>query len=342
VLLSAHGAKMMASRLIAIRQDTVMFNRTKFLAPAAALLAAQLAGCASLPAISIPSAAPVDSTARMAPDRREILRAPPIAQAAFWGEEVRKDPNDREAMERWAENLRLAGNTSLAADVTGPALERWRDNPSLLRTRGLSFIAIGRGDAAIEALSRAVRVSPKDAKLVSALAVAHDVAGDVEEARSLHERARKMAPTEQSVALNQAVSIMMAGDPVAAEGILRPLAERADANASVRQNLALAVGLQGRLSEAERLLLTDAPPAEAEKTLSWLRASNRAVQQTAAGRPTMSPVAVQPAATSAAGVDVAVDQAEPAAAAQTPPDAVSPESKRDTSTFRLRPRIKDG
>jgi len=244
---------------------------------ALALLAAtSLAACATngqQRADVDPASAAADQPQRH-PDRRaraDIAHQDMLTQMAFWAGEYDSFPNDLEAAQKFSECLRQAGRADRAVTVAGEALQRFPQDPALLRTYGLAQIAAQDPQDALRPLALLAEADPHDWKVRSALGAALDQLGRYDEARQAYAEALAISPNEVSVIVNEGVSHLMEGDPAAAEPILRQAVAMPNAPPQARQNLAIALALQGKFGEAEQLERIDLPPAQAAANMQYLR-----------------------------------------------------------------------
>jgi len=203
--------------------------------------------------------------------RAEIAHQDMLTQMAFWAGEYDSFPNDLEAAQKFSECLRLAGRADRAVTVAGEALQRFPQDPQLLRTYGRAQIAARDPQDALRPLALLVAADAHDWKDRSALGAALDQLGRYGEARQAYAEALAIQPNEPGVLTNQGVSHLMEGDPAAAEPILRQAAAQPNAPPEARQNLAIALALQGKFGEAEQLERIDLPPAQVAANMQYLR-----------------------------------------------------------------------
>lgn len=206
-----------------------------------------------------------------AEERAAIENQDLLTQAAFWAEAHQTNPGDKEAAFKLSDVLRKLNNFERAAQVARQALALHPEDGPLLSAYGMALTGMGRGQSAIEPLSRALRNESNDWRLANALGVALEQTGRTDRARAQFEQALVLSGGDAAVLNNLALSHMLGGDPERAETLLRRAADRDEAGPEVRQNLALALALQGRFEEAERQALVDATPDMAEASLAYIR-----------------------------------------------------------------------
>lgn len=224
------------------------------------------------PTASAPAAAPAAKPVRATAEERALIaRQPPLSRAAFWAQEVTRDPRDPLAGVEFSAALRSLGKAGEAAAAAEAVLAFNPDHVDALLALARAQIARGQAFHAIAPSRQAQRLAPNDWRAPSLLGVAYEAVDRPAEARTAWEQALKLSPDNPAVLANLALSWAAAGDLPRAEGLLRRAAARPEAGAQVRQNLALVLGLQGKTAEAERLIRDDLPPEQAAANLAWLR-----------------------------------------------------------------------
>ena len=113
---------------------------------------------------------------------------------------------------------------------------------------------------------------PRDWRVYSLLALAHDQNQQPQEARAAYGQALALAPDNPAVLSNLGLWYATHGQPVLAETYLRRAVAQPEAGAQERQNLALVLGMEGKLADAESLMREDLPPEVAAGNLAYLRA----------------------------------------------------------------------
>ena len=231
---------------------------------------------AKVPAVAAPSpeagpAAPAKATAQ---ERAEVARLDPLARAAFWSNQAQIDPRDPVAGVNLAQALRGLGRYEEAAAAAGAVLIMAPDNMDALLEAARAHVERGQGFYAVERLTHAIQLAPKDWRPVSLMAIAYEQTSRDAEALASHRAAVALAPDAPVPLANLAMYLAGHDQLGEAETLLRRAAAMPAANAQVRQNLAMVLGLQGRVAEAEPLLRRDLPPEQANANLALLRAAN--------------------------------------------------------------------
>ena len=203
--------------------------------------------------------------------RALVARQPPLTRAAFWAQEVGRDPRDAEAGVQLSAALRGMGKAEEALGAAEAVLAFRPDHVDAMLEVARAHIARGQAFHAVAPTRQAQLLAPRDWRAPSLLGVAYEAVDRPAEARSAWETALQLSPENPAVLANLALSWAAAGDLPRAEGLLRRAAARPDAGMKVRQNLALVLGLQGKTTEAERLIRDDLPPEQAAVNLAWLK-----------------------------------------------------------------------
>ena len=132
-------------------------------------------------------------------------------------------------------------------------------------------VAAGKGFYALDPLRKAQALAPRDWRVYSLLAVAHDQNRQPEEARTAYGQALTLAPDNPAVLSNLGLWYASHGQAAQGEVYLRRAVAQPSATAQERQNLALVLGMRGDLAGAERLMREDLPPDVADANLAYLR-----------------------------------------------------------------------
>ena len=203
--------------------------------------------------------------------RAQAERLDPLARSVFWSREAQVDPRDAEAGVKLAASLRALGRYDEAAQAAGQVLILDPRNVEALIETARAHVAKGQGFYAVEPLTQAQSLAPRDWRVPSLLGVAYDQVSRFEDARAAWAQALQLSPDNPAVLTNMALHYAAQGDVARAETLLRTAAARPGATLQTRQNLALVLGLQGKTAEAEQILRRDLPPEQVEANLAWLR-----------------------------------------------------------------------
>ena len=256
--------------------------------PTATVLLLLLAACAVAgpasawpfgPAKPAPAAAAKPDPAAAAPpkkanpqERAAANRLDPLSRSAFWAREAGNDPTDAQAGVELAAALRGLGRYPEASDAAGKVLVLYPDNEDALLESARASIAAGKGFYALDPLRRAEKLAPRDWRVYSLLAVAHDQNQQPEEARTAYGQALTLSPDNPAVLSNLGLWYATHGKPAEGETYLRRAAAQPGASPQERQNLALVLGMEGKLADAESLMREDLPPEVAAGNMAYLRA----------------------------------------------------------------------
>lgn len=233
---------------------------------ALALLAgATLAGCVTGPATPVEksmvdtaiaenSALPASREERDLADRKDLL-----SQAAFWGKEYEKNPNEYEASVKLARTLRALGSSQKAMEVATQALVRKPGDVDLTLIYAQAALNNGEPESAATMLARAEQAGSGDWRMMSVIGVVMDQLGKHPEARLYYEKALTLSPGNPRVLSNLGLSLALDNQPAKAEEVLRQAAQAAGTDTRVTQNLALVLGVQGKFEEAAAVERPDMP-----------------------------------------------------------------------------------
>ena len=238
-----------------------------------------------------PSATPAPAAAqpphKASPQARaDADRLEPLARAAFWGREAQIDPTDITAAVQLAAALRALGQFDAAIQSVGHALVIEPNNMDALMESARDYVAEDQGFYAIDPLTKAEALAPKDWRPLSLMGIAYAQVRRVDDAQAVWRQALALSPDNPAVLTNMAMQLVQQGDAASAETLLRRAAAQAGANLTVRQDLTLVLGLQGKLGEAETLLRRDLPPDQADADLAYLQAVS---SKTVAAAPAPAP-----------------------------------------------------
>jgi len=217
--------------------------------------------------------APAPARRRATPEERAAAaRLDPLAQAAFWGRAIEVDPTDVEAGLHMARALRALGRYAEAGQAADRVIVVQPNNRDALLEAARAKISHGQGFYAVESLTRAQTLDPRDWRAPNLLGVAYQQTERRAEAQAAWTQALRLSPDNPEVLSNQAMAAAADGDLAAAETLLRRAAARPGASLLARQNLVLVLGLNGKVAEAEALARRDLPPEAVSNNLAWLRA----------------------------------------------------------------------
>jgi Flp pilus assembly protein TadD len=256
--------------------------------PTATVLTILLATCALAgpaaawpfgPAKAAPAAAKPDPAAAPkkanAQERAAADRLEPLARSAFWAREAGIDPTDAPAGIELAAALRALGRYPEATDAAGKVLVLYPDNVEALLESARASVAAGKGFYALDPLHRAEKLAPRDWRVYSLLAVAHDQNQQPDAARAAYGQALALSPDNPAVLSNLGLWYATHGQAAQGEAYLRRAAAQPNASAQERQNLALVLGMEGKLADAESLMREDLPPEVAAGNMAYLRAATK-------------------------------------------------------------------
>jgi len=210
-------------------------------------------------------------------------------------------PTDLDGGVRQAQLERLAGHYDQAVHTLSQLMLVASDDPRVVGEYGKTLTEQGRAQDAVQFLTRASELQPKDWTLFSALGVAYDELGEADQARNAYERALILSPHESAVLNNYALSRMMANDPTQARQLMAE-AEQAGGSADpkIARNIALVKKLAANMPANAP---AEAPKAQAASNPTPMPASPAVsaqplapVQKPAASRVVMEPVPVDPLA----------------------------------------------
>ena len=222
------------------------------------------------PAAAAAAAAPKRANAQ---ERAVADRLDPLARSAFWAREAGIDPTDAPAGVELAAALRALGRYPEAADAAAKVLVLYPDNVEALLESARASVAAGKGFYALDPLRRAEKVSPRDWRVYSLMAVAHDQNQQPDKARAAYGQALALSPDNPAVLSNLGLWYATHGQAAQGETYLRRAAAQPGASAQERQNLALVLGMEGKLADAESLMREDLPPEMAATNMAYLQAA---------------------------------------------------------------------
>lgn len=165
---------------------------TRFTAPLIALLlcGTTLAGCASDGGGILSG---------LAPSKKPSPVADAAAQSADAAAMAAAPSMDIEGAVRQAQSQRLAGRYDDAIHTLSQVMLIASDDPRVIGEYGKTLTEKGRGQEAVQFLTRATELQPNEWSLYSALGVAYDQVGNPSSARMAYEQALKLKPNEPSI-----------------------------------------------------------------------------------------------------------------------------------------------
>jgi len=149
---------------------------------------------------------------------------------------------------------------------------------------GLTLDAMGASAEALESLSRAAIINPRDAELQEALARIALVDGQLDKAQAGYQWLIAQDPTKSSYYNGLAITCDLSGDHAGAQANYSMAIGLAPANRALRNNLALSFAFSGNFAAAEDMLsdMQDTPRARQNLALIYGLAGERAkAEQTA-------------------------------------------------------------
>ncbi len=219
-------------------------------------------------------AQPAPAPKATAAERAAADRLDPLARAAFYARVLDSDPRDVDAGLKLAKALRAMGRNEDAAQTAQQVLVVQSDNYEGLLELARAHIGAGAAFYALEPLTQAMSINPKDWRPLSLAAIAYEATRQPDQATAAFDAALKLAPDAPALLTNHALFLAGRGQTQAAEADARRAASLPGAGPQERQNLALVLGLAGRFDEAEKLIRRDLPPEQADANLAYLRAAS--------------------------------------------------------------------
>ena len=171
----------------------------------------------------------------------------------------------------YARNLRYAGAASDAVSVLEGAEDSYPETSGFLLELGKARLAAGRGNAAVLALLRAVKVDPENWEVHSALGIGYDLVREAGPAADSYRRALALSPGNPVVLNNSAISLAQRGEIDAAIKVLESVPNLARSKPQIRQNLALFHGIKGNFKQAERYAKLDLSDDMVKSNMAYFR-----------------------------------------------------------------------
>jgi Flp pilus assembly protein TadD len=170
---------------------------------------------------------------------------------------------------RQAQQARLAGRYDDAIHTLSQLMLLASDDPRVVGEYGKALVEKGRAREAVQFLTRATELQPRDWTLYSALGVAYDEAGDQISAGRAYEHALALRPGEPAILNNYALSRMLASDPAMARQLIASAASAGGAsdpviarNIALVNSLALAPTPVAQAAQSPQALAAKAPAAD--------------------------------------------------------------------------------
>ena len=181
-----------------------------------------------------------------------LLRQNPRLAEQQAGEILGNYPRNESAQRILAAAFRLQGQPGKSLAVLEPMAARHMDSPSFLYEYGQSLGAVGKGEQAIAALRKSVRLDPGHANAWRALGDQLAVAGDEADSRAAYEK--HFSVSIRHPELIQAIELLRAGKLAKAERLVKDFLKQHPADVSAIRILA-DIGIKlGQFEDARHLL----------------------------------------------------------------------------------------
>ena len=200
--------------------------------------------------------------------RSELLKA-----TEYWGQAYAKNPQDAQTALNYARNLKAMGEKRQALAVLQQASMTNANHKGINAEYGRLALEFDQVSLAQKLLEQGEDPTNPDWRIVSARGTVLAKQSRYREAIAYYERAMTMAPDQPSVLSNLALAHAMEGEIDKAEPLLRrAVAAGAGAQeARVNQNLALVLGLQGKYDEAKLAAARSLPADKAAANVDFVR-----------------------------------------------------------------------
>jgi Flp pilus assembly protein TadD len=173
-------------------------------------------------------------------------------------------PTDVDSGVRQAQQARLAGRYDDAIHTLSQLMLLASDDPRVVGEYGKALVEKGRAREAVQFLTRATELQPRDWTVYSALGVAYDEAGDQISAGRAYEHALALKPGEPAILNNYALSRMLASDPAMARQLIASAASAGGASdPKIAHNIALVNSLASQPAPVPAPVAQAAPAAKA-------------------------------------------------------------------------------
>jgi Flp pilus assembly protein TadD len=158
-------------------------------------------------------------------------------------------PTDVDSGVRQAQQARLDGRYDDAIHTLSQLMLLASDDPRVVGEYGKALVEKGRAREAVQFLTRATELQPRDWTVYSALGVAYDEAGDQISAGRAYDHALALKPGEPAILNNYALSRMLASDPAMARQLIASAASAGGASdPKIAHNIALVNSLASQPS----------------------------------------------------------------------------------------------
>ncbi|HKW55264.1 MAG TPA: tetratricopeptide repeat protein, partial [Stellaceae bacterium] len=134
-------------------------------------------------------------------------------------------PSDPQPLARLGSTLTQLKSYTEAAQAYRAALELSPNDPELRRGLAIVLLSLGQPEPAVVQLEKAIGDDHDDARLYSALGVAHDLMGRHDLAQAAYLDGLRLAPKSPGLRNNYALSLALSGDYGAAESTILEIAD---------------------------------------------------------------------------------------------------------------------
>ena len=172
--------------------------------------------------------------------------------------------SDVESNVRQAQLARVAGHYDDAVHILSQLMLVASDDPRVVGEYGKTLVEKGRAKEAVEFLTRATDLQPRDWTLYSALGVAYDETGDQISAGRAYGHALALRPGEPAILNNYALSRMLANDPDSAHLLI---ARAQAAGGASDSKIAANIVMLNRLAPAPQAQAAAEKPAPVAQNL---------------------------------------------------------------------------
>ena len=173
-------------------------------------------------------------------------------------------PTDVDSGVLQAQQARLAGHYDDAIHTLSQLMLLASDDPRVVGEYGKALVEKGRAREAVQFLTRATELQPRDWTVYSALGVAYDEAGDQISAGRAYEHALALKPGEPAILNNYALSRMLASDPAMARQLIASAASAGGASdPKIAHNIALVNSLASQPAPVPAPVAQAAPAVKA-------------------------------------------------------------------------------